>query len=211
MVGDRALARAALDGMEQRGGLAPERIAEHMVEQALSRIEAGISEMFQTWQREHVYRIWELKQRGERRPDVIVGVGAAAEPLVPALAERLGARALIPPYAPVANALGAALARPTFTTTLHMDTERRRLEIAEEGIAENLPEAEYSLRDAQQIARQWAERRGRALGIADPLGDCETVLAEQFNVVDGWRTVGRIFDVCLERRCGLIDEWKRDD
>ena len=211
MVGDKALALAALDRMEQASGLAPERIAEHMVEQALSRIESGISEMFQTWQREQVYRIWELKQRGDRRPDVIVGVGAAAEPLVPALANRLGARALVPFYAPVANALGAALARPTFTTTVHMDTERHHLEIAEGGITENLPKAKYSLRDAQQIAREWAERRGLSLGIADPLADCETVLAEQFNVVDGWHTVGRIFDVCLERRCGLIDEWKQDD
>jgi hypothetical protein len=47
-------------------------------------------------------------------------------------------------------------------------------------------------------------RRGRALGVADPLADCEEVLAEQFNIVEDWSTVGSIFDVRLERRCGLI-------
>jgi N-methylhydantoinase A len=70
-----------------------------------------------------------------------------------------------------------------------------------------LPGGDYTLGEAQRIAREWAERRGKALGIADPLADCEVVLAEQFNVVDGWHTVGRIFDVRLERRCGLVAEW----
>jgi N-methylhydantoinase A len=163
--------------------------------------------MFTRWQRERVYRIWQLKQRGERHPDVVVGVGAAAESMVPAIAERLSARVLIPPYAPVANALGAALARTTYTTSLHIDTERGRFEVAEEGITVDLPGGDYTLGEAQRIAREWAERRGKALGIADPLADCEVVLAEQFNVVDGWHTVGRIFDVRLERRCGLVAEW----
>jgi hypothetical protein len=30
------------------------------------------------------------------------------------------------------------------------------------------------------------------------------VLAEQFNVVEGWHTTAQIFDVRLERRCGLV-------
>jgi N-methylhydantoinase A len=208
-VGDEALARAAMTRIGRSIGLDARSVAAQVMEQALSRIEDGIAAMFARWQRERIYRIWQLKQRRERHPDVIVGVGAAAEPLVPALAERLHARALIPPYAPVANALGAALARTTYTTSLRIDTERRRFEVAEEGISRDLPGGHYTLQEAQQMARQWAERRGRALGIADPLSDCEIVLAEQFNVVDGWHTVGRIFDVRLERRCGLVEEWKR--
>jgi N-methylhydantoinase A len=206
-VGDEALARTALAEVGRASGLDAAGVASQVVEQAIERIEAGIAEMFTRWQRERVYRIWQLKQRGERHPDVVVGVGAAAESMVPAIAERLSARVLIPPYAPVANALGAALARTTYTTSLHIDTERGRFEVAEEGITVDLPGGDYTLGEAQRIAREWAERRGKALGIADPLADCEVVLAEQFNVVDGWHTVGRIFDVRLERRCGLVAEW----
>ncbi len=208
LLGDAARAHAALAQVGVQASLDAESVASQIVQQALARIEAGIADMFDAWRREQVYRIWELKQRGERKPDVIVGVGAAAGPLVPALADRLHARVLIPPYAPVANALGAAVARTTFTTTLHIDTERRRLHIVEEGLTEELPETSCSLDDAIQIARGWAERRGTALGIANPLADCEVVLAEQFNIVDGWFTVGRILDVQLERRCGLIGEWR---
>ncbi len=206
MVGDERTARAALGKLEQD----VEEIATRVAEMALARIETGIAEMFRAWQREPIYRIWELRQRGRRRPDTVVGVGAAAEAVVPALAERLRAEVRIPPYAPVANALGAAVARTTYTTTLHIDTEHNRLEIAEEGISEELPRGSYSLADAKRIAREWMARRGAALGLADPLADCEEVLAEQFNVVEGWFTKGRIFDVQLARGCGLVEEWKRE-
>jgi N-methylhydantoinase A/oxoprolinase/acetone carboxylase beta subunit len=208
-MGDLSLARASLDEIASATGISAPEIAAQVVEHALSRIEHGISQMFRTWQRDQVYRIWQLKQRGDRHPDVIVGVGAAAESLVPALAERLDARVWIPPYAPVANALGAALARTTFAVTVHVDTERQRLDVAEEGVSVPLPPGRYGLRDVRRIAREWAVRRGEALGIADPLSDCEEVLAEQYNVVDGWSTIGRIFDLRLERRCGLVKEWVR--
>jgi len=189
-------------------GLNAGQVADCVIEQALSRIETGIAHMFRTWQREQVYRIWELKDRETRKPDVIVGVGAAAAPIVPSLAERLDAQAVIPPYASVANALGAAVARTTFTTTLHLDTERHRLEVAEQGISQELDKGSYTLADAKSLAREWAARHARTLGIDDSLADCKVVLAEQYNIVDGWSTVGKILDVRLERRCGLIDAWK---
>jgi len=204
-LGDVHEARAALARVAGAVGLSADQIAAQIVEQALSRLEKGIAEMFLAWRRERVYRIWELKQREERRPDVVVGVGAAAEPLVPALAERLKAKVLIPPYASVANALGAALARTTYTTTVHVDTEQRRFEVAEEGVVGPIPSARFTLEDARRLAREWMVRRGQALGVAVPLADCEEVLAEQFNVVEGWSTVGSILDVRLERRCGLVE------
>jgi len=220
-VGDVELARVALhpigQAVDAEHPTTAEAVAAFVVEEALARIEAGVAEMLLAWRREPVYRIWELKQKGSRRPETVVGIGAAAESLVPALAERLGAPVVIPPYAPVANALGAAVARTTYTTTLHVDTERGwqtsggRFEVAEEGVSEPLPPGRYTLDDARRMAREWMARRGEALGVADPLADSEVVLAEQFNVVEGWHTVGRIFDVRLERRCGLVDEWIREE
>jgi N-methylhydantoinase A/oxoprolinase/acetone carboxylase beta subunit len=210
-LGEEALARAALEGVGAALGLPADEVACRAIDAALGRMQAGIEDMFRAWRGEQVYRIWQLKARSERRPDVAVGVGAAAEPLVPALAERLGAQAVIPPYAEVANALGAALARTTYTTTLHVDTQRRQVEVAEEGLVEPLSARRYSLDDARRLAREWMSRRGEGLGIVDPLMGCREVLAEQFNVVQGWTTVGRIIDVRLERSCGLVGSWERDD
>ncbi len=207
-VGDPKKARDALLGIGTAVGLDSNQIAAQVIEQALDRIEDGIAAMFHTWQREEIYRIWQLKQRDTRKPDVIVGVGAAAAPVVPALAERLNAEAIIPPYAPVANALGAAVARTTFTTTLHIDTERRHLEVAEQGISREWDDGPYTLADAEDLAQEWAARQAQILGIEPSLDDCEIVLSEQYNIVDGWATVGKVFDVRLERRCGLIEEWK---
>jgi N-methylhydantoinase A/oxoprolinase/acetone carboxylase beta subunit len=199
-VGDLAGARVALAPLGD-----PEAVAEAVVEHALARLEAAVAEMFAAWRREPVYRLWELRRkRGERRPDVLVGLGAAAPALVPALAARLGVRGHIPPHAPVANALGAAVARTTYTTTVHIDTGQRRLEVAEAGYVAPLPSGRYTLDRARALAREWMVRRGERLGIADPLADVVEVLAEQFNVVEGWHTTAQIFDVRLERRCGLV-------
>jgi N-methylhydantoinase A/oxoprolinase/acetone carboxylase beta subunit len=204
-LGDMHEARAALARVAGKVGLSADQTAAQIVEQALSRLEKGIAEMFLAWRRERVYRIWELKQRGERHPDVVVGVGAAAEPLVPALAGRLKAEVMIPPHAAVANALGAALARTTYTTTVHVDTQHRRFEVVEEGVVDTIPSTRFTLEDARRLAREWMVRRGQALGVTAPLTDCEEVLAEQFNIVEGWSTVGSILDVRLERRCGLVE------
>ncbi|MDY0018700.1 MAG: hydantoinase/oxoprolinase family protein [Anaerolineae bacterium] len=202
-VGDAEAARLALEKLGP-----PAEVANVLVEQALSRIESGIEAMFEAWQKEPVYRLWELRQKGERRPDVLVGVGAGASSLVPRLAQRLGARVLIPSYAPVANALGAAVARPTYTTTVHIDTERRTLAVAETGVVEPLAAGRLTLDGACVLARDRMARRGAELGLESMAEDVVEVLAEQFNVVEGWGTVGQIFDIHLERRCGLVKEWK---
>ncbi|MGC9356626.1 MAG: hydantoinase/oxoprolinase family protein [Anaerolineae bacterium] len=202
-VGDEQKARASLAGIG-----APDEVATAVVEQALARIEAGVEAMFHAWRREPVYRLWELRRKGKRHPDLLVGIGAAAHAVVPSLAERLGAASTIPPYAPVANALGAAVARTTFTTTLHVDTERQLLQIVEEGRTERLPPGRYTLDGVRALARDWMARRGRALGIDPAPEEMVEVLAEQFNVVEGWSTVGRIFDMQLERPCGLVEGWR---
>ncbi len=202
-VGDAEAARAALEKLGP-----PAEVADALVAQALSRIESGIEAMFEAWRKEPVYRLWELRQKGARRPDVLVGVGAGAASLVPRLAQRLGARVLIPSYAPVANALGAAVARPTYTTTVHIDTERRTLAVAETGAVEHLAPGRLTLDTARGLARDRMARRGAELGLEDTAEDVAEVLAEQFNVVEGWGTVGQIFDIHLERRCGLVKEWK---
>lgn len=207
-VGDPARAREALAALGE-----PEAVARTVVDQALERIHRGIEAMFEAWRREPVYRLWQLRRKRERRPDVVVGLGAAADALVPLLGERMEAEVVVPPYAPVANALGAAVARTTYTTTLHVDTEQRSLEVLEAGRTEPLPAGRYTLEDVRELARSWMARRGEALGIEAPLADAVEVLAEQFNVVEGWRTVGRIFDVRWERPAGLVEAWreKRDE
>ena len=103
----------------------------------------------------------------------------------------------------------AALHTPDLITTLHADTERQHLEVAEQGISCEWDDGPYTLADAERLAREWAARQAQALGIDTSLEDCEVVLSEQYNVVDGWATVGKVFDVRLERRCGLIEAWKQ--
>ena len=199
-VGDRDRAMAALASLGE-----PQEVAALAVATALQRLEEAILHMLADWKREPVYRLWELRLKGERRPDDLVGVGGAAAALLPALGQRLQAEVSVPQYAEAANALGAAMARTTFTTTVHADTERGVLQVIEEGHIEPLRSGRVTLEDVRGIARTWMERRGRALGIEIGPGDVVEVLAEQFNIIEEWATMGKQFDVCLERPCGLVD------
>jgi N-methylhydantoinase A/oxoprolinase/acetone carboxylase beta subunit len=53
----------------------------------------------------------------------IVGLGAPAEAFVPAAAALLGGRAVVPPHAEVANAVGAVAGRVTIRETLHIQPD----------------------------------------------------------------------------------------
>jgi N-methylhydantoinase A/oxoprolinase/acetone carboxylase beta subunit len=204
-IGDLEAAQRALGDLGQALGIDAEQVAHQALTHAVQKIEAGIEDMFRLWQMEHVYRIWELKQKKDTRPRLLLGLGAAGHAVIPALARHMDMDYVIPQHAEVANALGAALARTTYSTTLHLDTEQQFLSIIEEGIQEPWTQRRISLQEVRGIARDHMVRRGKALGLSDPLLDVEEVLAEQFNVVEGWNTVGRIFDVKLERPCGLVE------
>lgn len=207
-VGDRDLAHRALATLGD-----PEAVARSVIVQALDRIEAGIAEVFALWEREPVYRLWELRRRRERaaggtRPDRVLALGAGAPPLVSALEARLGREIVVPPYAAVANALGAALACTTFTTTLHVDTEQQRLEVAETGEVEWLRARNVTLDEVRAWARARMVVRAAALGLpAEGELDVVEALAEQFNHVEGWQTVGKLFDVQLTLPPGLTPDW----
>ena len=208
-IGDLSAVQRALSDPGQTLGIDAEHVACRALEQGLQKMESGIEDMFRQWGMEHVYRIWELKQKTHRRPNLILGLGAAAHAVIPQLARRMGMEYAIPNYAEVANALGAALARTTYTTTVHLDTEQKSLSVVEEGTVEKWTQSHISPQEVRGIARHHMERRGKMLGLSDPLSDAAEVLAEQFNVVQGWSTVGRIFDVKLERPCGLVEGWRK--
>jgi N-methylhydantoinase A len=206
-MGDRELARAALAPLGD-----PETVARAVVDHVLARIEAGIDDVFTVWEREPVYRLWEVRRRGLQqaagagRPDTLLALGAGAPPLGAALRARLGMHVVHPPHGEVANALGAALARTTFTTTLKVDTEEGRLELVETGHIERLSARDVTLAQVRAWAREWMDRRAIDLG-ADA-AEAEEVLAEQFNRVEGWRTVGKLFDVRLTLSPALLSGWR---
>lgn len=207
-LGDPALARKGVGIVAKALGCSTEDAARRIVDTVVERIVDTVNMMFIEWEQEPAYRIWELLQKTKARPQNVVGVGGASPPLVPLVAKRLGAKAIIPEHAPVANAIGAAVARPTMTLSLRIDTERGIYTVAEDGTLGEAKGRNLSLEGAQEMARRLLRERAERLGIQDYADEAEVVDSEVFNMVRGWSTVGKLIDVRMEIPAGIIASWR---
>jgi N-methylhydantoinase A/oxoprolinase/acetone carboxylase beta subunit len=201
-IGDAARAGDAMMKLGDALGLLPDETANLVLDQMVKRIADEIQAMFLAWEEEPAYRIWELLQKQKVRPKNIVGIGGSAPALLPLLGRVTGCDTLVPVHYEVANAIGAALAKTTMCLTLHFDTERNLYFIEETGLQEKLAIKLSSLEDAEQFSIVSIKHAGYRLGIATGT-EPELVYSEMFNMVRGYRRVGRLYDVCVQFPPGM--------
>lgn len=209
-LGETSLARKGVGIIAKTLGCSTEYAARMIVDTVVDRIVDTVNMMFLEWEQEPAYRVWELLQRTKARPQNVVGVGGASPSLVPLVAKRLNAVAIIPEHAPVANAIGAAVARPTMTLSIRIDTERGMYTVEEDGTLGEAKGRNLSLEGAEEMARRLLRERAERFGIQDYADEAEVVNSEVFNMVRGWSTVGKLIDVRMEIPAGIIESWRGD-
>ena len=182
--------------------------AEKVIDAVVDKIVLEVNEMFREWEQEPAYRIWEIMSKEAISAQNVVGVGGGAPKLVPLVAARMKAEAIVPKYAPVANAIGAAVARPTLTLNLHVDTEKGEYNVAEEGLSGRVTDKRMSPEDAEKLARKLLAERAARLGISEYASEAEVTYSEVFNMIRGWSTAGRLLDVRMEILAGLLPSWR---
>jgi hypothetical protein len=216
-VGNIERAKEAIAATAFRLGKSETETASLIVEKTTQMITEAVTEMFLEWEQEPAYRIWEVLQQKKARPQNVVGIGGGARGLIAGIAEKLCAKPVIPEYSEVGNAIGAAVARPTLTLNLHIDTEQKVYSVAEMGEIVSLDATGISnfnkmrLSEAEDFAAELLRKRAKSFGISEYADEAEIVNSEVFNVVSGWYTVGRLFDVDMQIPAGLIPEWKRGE
>ncbi|RQW78077.1 MAG: hydantoinase/oxoprolinase family protein [Methanothrix sp.] len=208
-IGDAAKAEKAMQDVAGKLHCMPKEAAQKVVDFVVEKIVSEVEEMFCEWEQEPAYRIWEIVKKEKLQAQNVVGVGGGAPPLVPLVAARLGATANVPKYAPVANAIGAAVARPTLTLNLHIDTERGEYIVAEEGLTGKVTDRKMTPEQAEKMAKKLLAERAERLGIGEYAGEAEQTYSEVFNMIRGWSTVGRLLDVRMEIPAGLLASWRR--
>ena len=119
----------------------------------------------------------------------------------PLVAEMLDIPCSVPEGAMVANAIGAAVARPTLEVTLRADTAQGYYTIAEMGFKESLPSKRLSLNEAEGVAKRHLAERAAQAQIA--VAEVETVYAEEFNLIRGFNTIGKIITCMLQIKPGV--------
>ncbi|MCX6673642.1 MAG: hydantoinase/oxoprolinase family protein [Methanothrix sp.] len=208
-IGDAAKGEKAMQIVAEGLGCSAKEAAQKVVDAVVDKIVFEVNEMFREWEQEPAYRIWEIMKKELLSARSVVGVGGGAPLLVPLVAARLGIAAMVPEYAPVANAIGAAVARPTLTLNLHIDTEKGEFSVAEEGITGKVSDRKMTPEEAERLARRLLAERAVRLGIGEYAGEAEVTYSEVFNMIRGWSTVGRLLDVRMEILAGLLPSWGR--
>ncbi|AEF94268.1 Hydantoinase/oxoprolinase [Desulfotomaculum nigrificans CO-1-SRB] len=202
-IGDEDRAREAMASLGTPLGLNPVEVARTVIDLVVDSVVAEIEKMFLEWEQEPAYRVWEVLQKRKVRPQNVVGVGGGAVGFVPQIAARMGCQPILPPYAPVANAIGAAVAKPTLQVTLRADTERQTFSIEEEGYQGKLA-GKLDEIGAVELAKTWLFKRAAKMNLTDYVKDIEITRKDVFNIVRDWQTTGKLYDISVQTPRGIL-------
>jgi N-methylhydantoinase A/oxoprolinase/acetone carboxylase beta subunit len=195
-VGRPEVSRAAMGALtpDAEGG------ARIFVDAALERIRREADALLEEVNEKPVYTIRELLVADRLQPGAAVFIGGPAGAMAPLARQALGLPILVPPVAACANALGAALARPTRVADLYADTLRGRMSMTSLGIEEAI-DGGYTLESAKRDIVAALDRLEEP-AVADRAG-AQIVFAESFQVLDP-QGRGRIIKVRAQRAAGLL-------
>lgn len=194
----------AIEAMKQVAvhGQTPNEVAEIVLNGATSIICQAIYQMLAEQATLPVYRVEDIIHGTAISVEQLIGVGGSARGLIPLVAKIMGLVYKIPEQGMVANAIGAAVARPTIDITLRADTTTGEYTVGELGIKNKLPSRKFALADAYKLAEKHLAEMAISRGIS--LGVTEIIQSEEFNVIRGFNTVGKIITCRLQVKPGVL-------
>jgi len=207
-LGNPEASHVTLNAVAAALGVPLDGLCRSVADQVSERLEKSIEDMFRHWENEPAYKVWEVVNARKFNLHQVIGIGAAAPTIVPVLAERMKVPHFLHRLSPVANALGAAVARPTVAVELHVDTGREMYSASPGGLSGKVNKRNYQLKNAEELARDCLKQVCADRGLSDYADDAQIYSVEQFNVIRGWEQEGKLFDIGIQISPGLIHEYK---
>ncbi len=172
-----------------------------IIASAVAAIQRVIQEMLVEWAKQPVYTVDDVIKGTEFVPEQLIGVGGGAPGLIKALGEAMQLPVDIPLGAMVANAVGAAVARPTLSAGLRADTTDGFYIIPESGRREKLPH-HFNKQTAEELLRQWLLCQTEEWLLPDR--ETELISYEHFNTVHGYYDTGDIYSLRMQLKPGIL-------
>ncbi len=191
--GSYAKAEKAIAGLLPENKRQPQDIretAEKIVSIMVDRISRAIEELQQEWKDEPAYKIWEVLHQNDDLEFYIQLSGGGSSGISKALSERMNAKTVLMDFSEVSNAIGAAMAKPTFSWTLNLDTYLGRYRIEETGEQGKWNGSKKPHKEVEQFLKDLAYRQAETMGI-----EVNSLQQEQFDyfpLVESYHTVGQI-------------------
>lgn len=179
-----------------------QRVAEQIINLMTAKIAWAVEQLLEEWRSEPAYKIWEVLNKPKTQKFQIQLSGGGAEGIVSALEERLQTKVSWTTLSPVSNAIGAALAKPTFSWTLNLDTYLSRYRIEETGEQGSWIGSKKPHREVEKFLFDLAQQQGESMGINVEILEIEPF--DYFPLVEGYHTVGQIIRGSVHVPPGVI-------
>lgn len=208
-IGEPALSDQALELLAGKAKLDKTSLLVQVETEVIKQLCGALEDMSSAWENEPAYKVWEVVHNRRFKIEKIIGIGAAAGAIVPALAEHLQVKSIIHTYSPVANAVGAALARPTLSLNLHIDTQNAFYSTDFDGLGGTLPKHKaMQMQDAEELARELLQQIAVQKDLGSYADEAEFFRREQFNIIRSYDRQGKIFELGVQIKPGFIKEYK---
>jgi len=172
-------------------------------------IKTKIDEILDEINQKPVYTIKELLYGKKLQPKLINIIGGPAKVLAPILEEKFKLPCYYPESFQIANAIGAALSRPTAEITMHVDTSKKTLSVPELNLFEKVS-SRFDLNTAKNKALELVKEGAKAMGASENELDAEIVEESCFNMVRGFYTTGQNIRIKAQIKPGLIYQIRGD-
>ncbi|WP_289019772.1 hydantoinase/oxoprolinase family protein [Desulfobacter postgatei] len=202
--GDQDRARQGIKSIAGQLGMEEKEAAEYIFKICCNIILKKTFEMIDTLNSKPVYTVHDFLEGYKFSPDTILLMGGPARFFAEKIQDMYQLETIAVPYAPVANAIGAALARTTCEVTVNADTEQGFVTAHEEDFAEPVSKS-FSKEDLVETAYSLLKDKAENAG-ADPdnLNEVEVVEFQEFNIVRNFSPRGKIFRMKIQLKPGLI-------
>ncbi|QNB45652.1 hydantoinase/oxoprolinase family protein [Thermanaerosceptrum fracticalcis] len=196
-----------LHDLANRLELSPRETAERALDLLISLLEEALTQMYTTWEEEPAYRVWQVMAEKSARPRTLICLGGPAEGIGQLWAKKREWQVIVPTYAKIANAIGAALACTTLNLDFVADTENLVFYTSIGGKQGTLEHPLRTLDEARAFALSLLkEMKGDWQN--HELERVETLYEEGFNIVREWRTRGKIYQIGLQTPPGILGKVK---
>ncbi|MDO0821324.1 hydantoinase/oxoprolinase family protein [Desulfosporosinus nitroreducens] len=203
--GDEQLAEEGLASLlppEQRTPQLLHDLAAEIIDRVVDRIAEAVDSLKREWKEEPAYKVWEVLHPHENKEFNTIVSGGGARGVTTALGKRLKTTVQLGAFSEVSNALGAALARPTFDCTLHLDTYMKQYRVEETGEQGKWTGSLRPHREVEGFLETLVQQQVAHYGIE--IQDMEKEPFDFFPIVQNYQTVGQIIRGAVHLRPGVI-------
>lgn len=178
-----------------------EVMAQIIINKGAVKIKSAIEELISLYNKEPQYNVEDIINGQEFAPKLLIGVGGAAKGLTEMVGNLMKVKVNVPLHSEIANAIGAALSLPTTEISMRIDTEEGYLFIPELNIREKIAQ-NYTAEQAILLCEKFLYQRAKEMDIE--YQENEVTYLEEFNLVRGFDTVGKIINCRMQLKPGVI-------